>query len=98
FLATVAWAIVDLARHREERAGLATTNAVGITGVGIVVALLSLLGFWAAWHGSTTELGRLGLVPAISLRIALIMVIASLITRTLQRVATRADSSAVSSR
>lgn len=43
---------------------------------GIVTVVIAALGLWAAWHGSTTELGRLGLVPAIILRAGLILLIA----------------------
>lgn len=45
------------------------------------VGLLAVVGLWSAWHGATTELARLALVPAIMLRIALILQLAVLADR-----------------
>lgn len=41
--------------------------------VPVALAALSIAGLYAAWHGATPELSRLGMVSAIGLRIALII-------------------------
>lgn len=72
---TLAWCGVETVRR-----GLPDGAATGF-----VVLALSALGLWAAWHGSTTELARLALVPALTLRIGLLVLLTALVDRQIDR-------------
>lgn len=80
-IGTAAWGSVALVRRRRSSGRLALGP---LPAASIVLALLAWFGLWSAWHGATTELPRLGLVPALTLRIAVVSALAALVDHTLR--------------
>lgn len=76
---TVGWTVEDRRRRGRRR----RIDQRALVAIGLLA--LSGLSYWTAWHGATAELSRLGLVPALTVRLALVVQLGLLAERALRR-------------
>lgn len=77
-LVLLGWAVVEFVGRARRRPRTGSGAPPVLAWTTMTLGVLTVVGYWAVWHGATTELARLGLVPALTLRIALITGFAAL--------------------